>query len=53
MTVCNCAPDCAERIACKRTDLGHFGCGWCAVHEQARHLCYCPHPDPEKGTEHE
>lgn len=40
--VCDCAPDCAERIACEEIGtLGHMGCGWCEVHDQARHICLC------------
>lgn len=43
---CDCAPDCGERIECDRVgQLGHFGCGWCETHGQARHLCYCPVSD--------
>lgn len=40
--VCDCAPDCAERIACPEIGtLGHMGCGWCEEHDQARHICLC------------
>ena len=51
--VCTCAPDCAERIDCTLTYVGHAGCGWCDNHNQARHICYCPRetPAPSPTTE--
>lgn len=40
--LCGCAPDCAERITCPTVGgLGHFACGWCAVHDKPRHKCGC------------
>jgi hypothetical protein len=39
---CECAPDCAERIACLDSEShGHSGCGWCETHNQAMHICQC------------
>lgn len=40
--ICDCAPDCAERIACTTVgDIGHYMCGWCDRHDRARHACGC------------
>jgi hypothetical protein len=32
--------DCEDRIACKKAgQVGHWACGWCAVHSQPRFHC--------------
>lgn len=40
--ICDCAPDCEERINCSTVGApGHWQCGWCLGHGKARHLCGC------------
>ncbi len=48
--VCRCAPDCAERIACEETGVGHAFCGWCETCGVARHNgCRCMSAEAEKA----
>lgn len=40
--ICDCAPDCEERINCNTVGApGHWQCGWCLDHSKACHLCGC------------
>ena len=40
--VCDCAPDCGERIICEESGMmGHHFCGYCDIHNKARHKCLC------------
>lgn len=52
MKICDCAPDCRERIECEQVgEVGHGQCGWCFDHGKARHICLCPTTSEESSTE--